>query len=36
MNSPYVAFGIRSENKELFKTVDGKHVKVKVVIIICV
>ena len=34
MNSPYLAFGIKSDNKELFKTVNGKHVKVKVVIII--
>ena len=31
VNSPYLAFGIKSENKELFKTVNGKHVKVKVV-----
>ena len=28
VNSPYLAFGVRSENKELFKTVNGKHVKV--------
>ena len=34
VNSPYLAFGIKSDNKELFKTVNGKHVKVKVVIII--
>ena len=31
VNSPYLAFGIKSDNKELFKTVNGKHVKVKVV-----
>ena len=28
MNSPFLAFGIESENKELFKTVNGKHVNV--------
>ena len=31
VNSPYLAFGIKSDNKELFKTVNGKHMKVKVV-----
>ena len=32
VNSPFVAFGIESENKELFKTVNGKHVNVSHVV----
>ena len=28
VNSPYLSFGVYSENKELFKKNNGKHVKV--------
>ena len=27
MNSPYLSFGVESENKELFKTVNGRPAK---------